>query len=225
MQNNYCPECSNVYKSFEHCPECNVPLQQQFTPSIGQRVSGKHNQSVQIVGGNQGDIVIQHSPSEQNETTIYRESIKPIKIGNKPVKTWWILASGLVPFATNVIALIKSVMGITHSGLLQNTYSIPIFMTIIPGALLLLSAILLYRLRYMTFFVGPTIEVDKQGLLYRTNIVGTCGICQAPVRVKTVGSHETRQTRIICTNNPDQHWWDFDRTELGDVGEDYRSRQ
>jgi len=90
--------------------------------------------------------------------------------------------------------------------------------------LIILAAILLARARYITLPFGYTVEADRQGRLYFTKIVGTCGLCKEPVRIRTVGPKEHRQTRVECTNNPDQHWWEFDRTKLGDVGDEFRQQ-
>lgn len=182
------------------------------------------NTNVQIGGDNKGDIVIQQPPQQTAPTTyIHRTSIKPIRIGDTPFKNGWLLATGAIGVTANLINIINFFRNPTIAG--DTSISHLLVPMMLVGILLLLTAGLLYRSRYITLPFGHTIEADKQGRLYFTKIGGTCGLCKEPVRIRTVGPKENRQTRIECSNNPDQHWWEFDRTILLDVDEEYRQQK
>jgi hypothetical protein len=220
----FCPECQNKYKTLELCPECNVPLLPPTAPQLQQRIKGDGNQAVQIGGDNKGDITIKQQVIRDKPTTlIQRETITPLTVAGAPVKNWWIFVVGALAIAADLITIIgywKNLPTVTPA---QGSY-LMVYTTLI-GVFLFITAVILQRGRYMTLPFGRTVERGKDGNLYLTRIGGTCGLCGAPVRVKTVGPKEYRQTRIVCTENPDQHWAEFDRTWLGDVGEDYRNRQ
>lgn len=220
MSYSYCQECNNKYQSLSFCPKCNIPLQ---TPNVTQNIKGNRNQSVQINGDNQGNIVFQQPvESITPATKIYRQTIKPLRVGNTPLKNWWLFTAGSLGFAANIVTILsyfsQPMAGAT------SVYSLMMFAMII-GTLLIFTAYLLRRKKYITLLQGHTLEKDKQGNLYLTKIGGTCGLCNEPVRIKTVGPKECRQTRVVCTDNPDQHWCEFDRTVLMEVGEEYRQRQ
>jgi hypothetical protein len=223
---SYCPECQNKYKKHEHCPECGIPLQPQTASRIKQHLEGDSNQAVQIAGNNQGDITIhQPVPQEGPTTLIQRETIKPIRIGNTPVKNWWFFVISALAIAADLITVIGYWLNFPAVTPAQTSHNNLMMFTTLSGMLLFVTAVILQRGRYITLPFGRTVERGKDGNLYLIRIGGTCGMCGSPVRVKTVGPKEYRQTRVTCTDNPDQHWWVFDRTVLGDVAEDYQDRQ
>lgn len=144
-------------------------------------------------------------------------------------ETWWFFTAGALSLSGNIASIIGTWITLTSIGTIptpthsSTTSWMPLFMII--GILLLMTGILLHRFKYITIpLINKTIEVDKQGFLFITKITGTCGRCQSPVKVQTVGGKDNRQTAVVCTNNPDQHIWQFDRTVLPDTGEDYKNR-
>lgn len=228
MSHLFCPECANKYKTLTFCPECSVPLSSSTTPQMRQHIKGNDNQTIQIGGDNAGDIVIQHAPVQDGPlATIQRETITPLRIGNTPIKNWWLFVSGALPIVAKLLTIVNTWQGGLTAAIAStpHPYTHLLMYATFIGLIPLITAIMLHRIGYRTLPFGRTFEIDKRGDLYLTRIGGTCGLCGSPVRVKTVGPIDARQTRVICTNNPDQHQWAFDRTVLGDVGEDYRSRQ
>lgn len=221
----FCPECENKYKTLELCPECGIPLLPPSAPQQQQRIKGDSNQAIQIGGDNEGDIIINQPAPQEPTTLIGRETITPLTIGGTTVKNWWLFVSGAIPLIANLLSIIEFWRKLPGEAATQSAYGNLLMYAMLIGMFLLISAAMLQRSRYMTLLFGRTIERGNDGGLYLTRIGGTCGLCGAPVRVKTVGPKEYRQTRVTCTNNPDQHSWLFDRTVLGDVGEDYRNRQ
>jgi hypothetical protein len=222
----FCPECQNRYKTLEHCPECDIPLLPPTAPQLRQHIDGDGNSAIQIGGDHQGDITInQPSPQERPIALIQRETITPLTVAGIPVKNWWLFISAAIPLLANLLSIINFWLKLPTVTSTHNDYGNLLMYGMMIGALLLITAAILQRGRYITLPFGRTVERDKDGNLYLTRIGGTCGLCGAPVRVKTVGPKEYRQTRVICTENPDQHWAEFDRTKLGDVGEEYRNRQ
>jgi len=229
-----CEACNQEVPLNNFCGNCRTPL---ATPDSGnhldqeidgnhldQEIDGHHNQGVQVGGNNSGTIILNSSEPEQEKTLIHRSFIKPVTIADKQVKAWWFFASG----ALSVVGSIASIIG-TWMALASDAGSMPsppshwMFYVTVAGMLLLLSGFMLQRAKYITLpLVGKTIEADRYGNLFITKIAGTCGLCKSPVKVKTIGPKENRQTMVVCTNNPDQHLWHFDRTVLSDVGDDYR---
>lgn len=222
----FCPECQNKYKTLELCPECNVPLLPPTAPQMHQRIEGSGNQGIQVGRDNNGNIIINPPASQEGPTTlIQRETITPLTVAGTPVKNWWLFVSAAIPLVANLLNIIDFWQKFPTATATQGGYNSLLMYGIAVGAFLLITAAILQHTRYMTLPLGRTVERSKEGDIYLTRIGGTCGLCGSPVRVKTVGPKEYRQTRVTCTNNPDQHWWVFDRTVLGDVGEDYRNRQ
>jgi hypothetical protein len=222
----FCPECQNKYKTLELCPECSVPLLPPTAPQMQQRIEGNGNQGIQVGRDNNGNIIINPPASQEGPTTlIQRETITPLTVAGTPVKNWWLFVSAAIPLIANLLSIIDFWRKLPTATATQGGNSSLLMYGMVVGAFLLITAAILQRGRYMTLPFGRTVERGKDGNLYLTRIGGTCGLCGSPVSVKTVGPKEYRQTRVTCTNNPDQHWWLFDRTVLGDVGEDYRNRQ
>jgi len=222
----FCPECKNKYKTLDLCPECGIPLLPPTAPHLQQYIKGHGNQTIQIGGDNKGDIIVhQLAPQERPTTLIQRQTIKPLTIGGTPVKNWWLFVGGAIPIIADMLSIIEFFQKLPSATATPNPYGGLLIYAMLIGLFLFISAAILQRGRYMTLPFGRTVERGNDGNLYLTQIGGTCGLCNAPVRIKTVGPSEYRQTLVTCTNNPDQHRWDFDRTVLGSVEEDYRNRQ
>ena len=204
---------------------CKIPLreganEQHLTQSFG----GSHNQGVQVGGNNQAPITINPVPPEPKNTLIHRELITPIKVADTPVKHWWFTAAGVL----GVIGNLASIVGVWLTLGTDNAPPLPTppIWTMLLSFFLLILGLALWREKYLTvLFTGRTLETGTQdGTLYLTKITGVCRECDSPVEVATIGSKDNRITVVRCKNNPQQHRWEFDRTKLGDVGEDYRSR-
>lgn len=217
----HCHQCSNGYPAdkFNHCPVCEIPLDNaDFQQS--QQFHGNNNQGIQIGGDNQGSVVINSVPAEPKKTLIHRKKIKPISIADTPVKHWWFTASG----ALGLVGNLASILGVwlTLGSSEQSPLpTFPIWFLLLSGFLFILG-IGMWRSRYLNLpFSSQAIEISKDGQLYLTRVSGTCSQCDSPVEVRTIGPKEHRVTVVQCTNNPQQHRWEFDRTILGDVGDDY----
>jgi len=222
-----CTKCKNHYplEKFNVCPVCDIEL--EITNTTTQNIDGNKNQTIQINGNNEGDIHLQQDIKTSTPTTIInRESIAPLKVNNTPIKNWWLFVAGGLGITANLVTTIGFFQKpISLTGTSANTMPNFMMFVMLISSLLLLAAILLQRQKYITLPFGRTLERGKQGNLYLTQIRGSCGLCHEPVRINTVGSKENRQTRVECTNNPDQHWWEFDRTVLNEVDVEYKEQQ
>lgn len=223
-----CPQCPGKYPAtqFTECPACNVTLNIPDNPlPVSQQTNGNHSPATQIIGD--GNVFEQKIfvPSNEDKTTfIHRSSIQPLTIANTPIKSWWFIVSGALGLTGSLASIVGTWVTMADKGIIQtSSHALPMWVTI-TSMLLLLTGAIFQRSKYITLFFGRTIEKDKENNLYITRIEGECGLCKHPVKVKTIGSKEARQTVVMCTNNPDQHRWPFDPTVPGDVGEDYREQ-
>lgn len=221
-----CCDINYPADKYDSCLKCGKLFTATSTTpasTVKQTMKGNSGQAIQIGGNNQGNIIIQQPAQTEEPTTfIHRESITPLRFGNTYLKNLWLFIAGGLGVAANLVEILtffrQPLTGAT-------TLSHVLMWVMIVSALLLLAAFMLQRQKYIPLLFGRTIEKDRQGYLYLTKIGGTCGLCRAPVRINTVGPKEHRQTRVECTNNPDQHWCAFDRTVLGDVGDEHRQQQ
>lgn len=220
-----CKQCDNTYPAdeFSHCLVCKIPLRDKANGQhVTQSFEGNHNQGVQVGGNNQAPITINPAPPEPKKTLIHREKNTPISIAGTPVKHWWFSIIG----ALGVIGNLASIAGLWFALDSSGQPLIPTFpIWTLPLFFFLLSLGLgLWQIRYLKLpLTSRTIEIDKHGALFLTQVSGICRECDSPVEIGVIGSKENRTTVVRCTNNPRQHRWEFDRTILGDVGEDYRS--
>ena len=223
-----CSMCNTEVSISKFCGNCGEPLIPANNGNrLDQRIKGKNNQSVQVGGSNSGTIIINQPEAEQEKTLIHRSFIKPLTIADRQITTWWFFIPGTLAVAANIVTVIIGWKTLaSNPGYIPSTSSHWMMYILFAGALLLVSGFLLKRAKYITLpFVNKILETDKHGNLFITRITGTCGLCQSPVRIRTIGSKENRQTMVVCTNNPDQHLWHFDRTVLPDVGDDYRNNR
>jgi hypothetical protein len=230
MTYRYCSDCNNKYKSFEDCPECGLPLY-HLNGGNNQQTIKDSNQTVQVGGNNSGDIFIQNK--EEPLTLIQRDSIKPITVGNTPVKTWWLPVIGLATaglgLTIEMFKLITTFKSLTNGGLSSVNSSSPLAslatlglfaVLFITGAFFIRQFVLLKR-RWHAGLPGNTLlERSHDGSLYTTKISGICGQCKGNVTVDTFG----QSSRVSCANNS-AHNVGFDWTVLGDVADDYKQRQ
>jgi len=227
MSYRYCAKCDNKYRSFEDCPECGLPLHQLEGGSNSQIIRDSE-QAVQVGGDNSGDIFIQ-GKQEGPVTLIQRDSIKPVTVGDTPVKTWWLSVIGLTTaglgLTIQLVKLITTFKAFGGDGLnsspIATLATLALFAVLfLTGAYFMRQFILLKR-RWHAGLPGNTLlERSHDGRLYTTKISGTCGQCNGNVVVDTYG----HASRVACERNP-AHDVNFDWTVLGDVAQDYEQRQ
>lgn len=208
-----CSHCGHSFTS----PDNGNQLDQTF--------NGDGNQGVQAGRDINGTVIINPAEPEEEKTLIYRSFIKPLTIADQQIKTWWFFIPGALGFLGSIASIVGTWMTLaSNTDSLSTPPSHSMFYIIAISMLLLFLGFILQRSKYLTLlFFNKTIEADRGGNLFITQITGTCCLCKSPVKIKTIGPKENRQTMVICTNNPDQHLWYFDRTVLPDVGDDYRN--
>lgn len=221
-----CPACNQEVAIDSYCGKCREPLTQPKDGNhLKQKIKGHHNNGIQMGGDNNGTIIINPTSPVQEQTPIRRSSIKPISILGKHVKNWWLLVSGGLTLAANIATVIGTfsafASGEASSSLAPSPFLL--WLLIFNAPFILLSGFLLTKKVVTLPLINKTIEKDKDGFLYITNITGTCGICKSSIRVKTIGPEDSRKTVIACTNEPELHQWPFDRTKMPDVGDNYRN--
>jgi hypothetical protein len=172
-------------------------------------------------GDNHGTIIFSPRAEEPKRAIIYRESIKPIRIANTPIKYWWLLISGGVGFIGSVASIVGFWANLNLNVPSNHAPSsdVNIFITMI-SIMVFITGLILRRSKYITIPFSRTIESDHNGSLYLTKISGKCAHCDKPVKVKTVGPQNNKRTFVLCTGNS-EHRWKFVPAALTDVGDDY----
>lgn len=200
-----------------HCSKCGVEVSQDanFCQKCGTSLnpisSASGEGSVNVAGSNNisnshfhvGDVY----QAEKPEDTAYidRTSVRKIKFGDTPVKTSWLIVSGLVGFVGSW-ASILSFFGSNWQ-----------FLSIVILALsmfLVLTGVILWRTRFvrMKFF---NVEANPDGELFFTRIGGECPKCDGKLKLVDIKvSQNSHRTYVRCTRNGD-HIWNFDPTVLG----------
>lgn len=226
-----CSECGNIYfKKLDECPQCEVELKPVTTNINKQSVKGKRNNTIQVVGGNSGDIIINEPQTHHTSVadTWDYETIKPVMFGSVQPKLNWLGAGSALGFLTGLITLINQVMtffkslgssnasqAIQYSA--SNTFLIYSLITI--SFILGIVYIAIRRFNNFNFF-GKSIQTGDDGKLFFTEIIGTCDICDSKTKLGRLGN----ESAIVCTKNPN-HYTPFDWTYLPDISEEYKRRK
>ena len=200
-----------------HCSKCGVEVSQDANfcqkcgASLSPTSSASGDGSVNVAGSNNisnshlhvGDVY----QSEKPEDTAYidRTSVKQIKLGDTPVKTSWLIVSGLVGFVGSW-ASILSFFGSNWQFLSILILALSMFLA--------LNGLMLWRTRFvrMKFF---NLESNQDGELFFTRIGGDCPKCDGKLKLVDIKvSQNSHRTFVRCTRNGD-HIWNFDPTVLG----------
>ncbi len=199
-----------------HCAKCGSKVSDtdNFCGKCGNQLTSEHtakgDNSVNIAGSNTisnshfhvGNVY----KSEKPEETAYinRTYVKPITLAGNPIKTSWLIFSGLVGFIGSW-ASIFSVTGSYWQFLFIAALALSMF--------LLLNGILLWRSRFsrLKWF---NLESNKDGEVFLTKIGGNCPKCDGALKLVDVRVSQDRSKSFVrCTRNSD-HTWDFDPTVL-----------
>jgi hypothetical protein len=219
-----CTECGNKYKKkFAQCPNCEASLK----PTTNhQSVKGDGNQTVQVGGDNKGDIIFQHSETQDIPvTTHYRERIKPIMFGKLQAKLNWLSMGGglgvavaLITFVNQIITFFNSFgSGATSPSIqsVSNTMFLS-YLLLAVSAFIIIAYWIIRRFNHLNV-LGRTIQAGNDGYLFFTKIVGTCGVCGNLVKLSKLGN----ESALVCTKNHN-HSVAFDWTVLDDISEEYQ---
>ena len=200
----YCSKCGvEVSQGANFCQECGASLRPTSSASgdSGLNVAGSNNISNSHL--HVGDVY----QSQKPEDTAYidRTSVKQIKVGDTPVKTSWLIVSGLVGFAGS-LASIFSFFGSNWQ--LLSVLILGLSMS------LALTGVVLSRTRFVRMkFVN--LEANRDGELFFTRIGGDCPRCDGKLKLVDIKvAQNSHRTFVRCNRNGD-HIWNFDPTVLG----------
>lgn len=200
-----------------HCRNCGVEVSQDANfcqkcgTSLNPTSSASGEGSINVAGSNNisnshlhvGNVYQAAKP--EDTAYIDRTSVRQIKFGDTPVKTSWLIVSGLVGFVGSWTSIL-SFFGSNWQ-----------FLSIVILALsmfLALTGVILWRTRFvrMKFF---NVEASPEGELFFTRIGGECPKCDGKLKLVDIRvSRNSHRTYVRCTRNGD-HIWNFDPTVLG----------
>ncbi len=201
------------------CGNCGdkIPDNEIFCGKCGKKITTKNtakgDASINIAGSNRiknSNLYVEniyHSEKMDDIAYINREYIKPIEIAGNPVKTSWLIISGIVGFIGS-LASIYSVIG--------SSWTILFAFTLLISAFLLLNGVLLLKRRFSRL-IQFNLESNKHGEVFLTKISGTCPKCKGVLKlVEEKISHDKSKTFVCCARNND-HKWIFDFTVLDEL--------
>lgn len=200
----YCTKCGNqIVTTDNYCEKCGKPL-----TSIN-KIEG--DGSINIAGNN----IITNSPIhigsiyksedfKEEAAYIDRTYVKPITLAGSPVKSSWLIISGIVGFVGS-LASVFSVIDRSWGGLL--------FIVTVISMILLFTGINLWRTRFsrLKWF---NFESNSDGYVFLTKITGKCPKCNGTLKLVDLKVTSDRsKTFVRCSRNGD-HIWNFDPTVL-----------
>jgi len=199
----HCTKCGNeVADTDNYCENCGK--------SLSSTNSADGDGSVNIAGGNTisnshlhvGDVY--QSKSQEEKAYIDRTYVTPVTIAGSPVKTSWLIISGLVGFVGSW-GSIFSVLGSSWTFLFLVVLALSFF--------LLLNGMILWRTRFsrLKWF---NLESNKDGEVFLTKVAGSCPKCDGTLKLVDLKvSQNSSKTFVRCSRNSD-HIWNFDPTVL-----------
>jgi len=149
-----------------------------------------------------GDVY--HSQNQDEQAYIDRTYFKPVTLAGSPVKTSWLIISGLIGFIGSW-ASIFSVLG--------SSWQFLFFLVLALSMFLFLNGIILWRTRFsrLKWF---NLESNKDGEVFLTKIAGSCPRCDGTLKLVDLKvSQNSSKTFVRCSRNSD-HIWNFDPTVL-----------
>lgn len=199
----HCTKCGNevVYKH-NFCGNCGV--------SLCSKNSAEGDGSLNIAGCNTisnshlhvGDVY--QSEKQEERAYIDRAYIKPLTLAGSPLKTSWLIISGVVGFVGSW-ASIFSVLGSLWQFLFLVFLALSMF--------ILMNGIILWRTRFsrLKWF---NLESNKHGEVFLTKVAGNCPKCDGALKLVDLRvSQNSIKTFVRCSRNGD-HIWNFDPTVL-----------
>ncbi|USZ51282.1 zinc ribbon domain-containing protein [Halomonas sp. DN3] len=198
-----CTKCgSEVSDNDNFCGNCGI--------SLSSTNSTEGDGSVNIAGSNTisnshlhvGDVY--QTESQEKRAYIDRTYVKPVTLAGSPVKTSWLITSGLVGFVGSW-ASIFSMFGSSWQFLFLVVLGLSIF--------LFMNGIILWRTRFsrLKWF---NLESNKDGEVFLTKVAGSCPKCDGTLQLVDLKvSQHSSKTFVRCSRNGD-HIWSFDPTVL-----------
>lgn len=199
-----------------NCTKCGneVSENDNFCGKCGNKQTSENNaagdSSINIAGQNEisnshlhvGDVY----QAERPEDTAYidRTYVKQITVAGNPVKTSWLIISGLIGFIGSW-ASIFSVLG--------NSWQFLFLIILAISMFLFFNGIKLWRTRFsrLKWF---NLESNIDGEVYLTKVAGSCPKCDGTLKLIDLKvTQNNSKTFVRCTRNSD-HIWNFDPTVL-----------
>ena len=199
----HCTKCGNEVSGNDNfCGNCGKPL-----TSIN---TAEGDGSVNIAGSNTisnshlhvGDVYQAEPPKDQ--AYIKRSYFKQVTVAGSPVKTSWLMISGLLGFIGSW-ASIFSVFGSSWQFIFLIVMALSLFV--------FLNGIILWRTRFsrLKWF---NLESNRDGEVFLTKIAGSCPKCDGSLNLVDLKvSQNSSKTFVRCSRNSD-HIWNFDPTVL-----------
>lgn len=133
-----------------------------------------------------------------------RYHIVPLRLRGKPVKTVWLLAAGAAGLAITALGV--------YAWGMSTWWFILIFLSLIS----LDTGRDLNRMRYSRFLMMCSLEANRAGEVFYTEIGGQCPVCDGELKLREIGPKRHKETMAVCCVNG-SHRWRFDPRVLGDL--------
>jgi hypothetical protein len=200
----HCTKCRNIVSETNNfCGNCGWPIPNSNCNEGDGSINMAGSNSISNSNFHVGDVY-QIEPLEE-KAYIERSFIKPIAIGRSPVKTSWLIVSGLVSFIGS-LASIFSVLG--------DSWQFLFFVVLALSMFLLFNGVILWRTRFsrLKWF---NLESNKDGEVFLTKVSGNCPKCDGALRLVDlkVSQSSSSKSFVRCSRNTD-HIWNFDHTVL-----------
>lgn len=199
-----------------HCTKCGSETSKtnNFCSNCGEQLtstnSAEGDACINIAGSNTisdshlhvGDVYQSERP--EDSANIDRTYIKQITLAGSPVKTSWLIISGIVGFAGSWASIF---------GALGSSRQFLFIVALAFSMFLLLNGVLLWRSRFsrLKWF---NLESNKDGEVFLTKVGGDCPKCDGILKLADIKvSLDRSKTFVRCTRNGD-HIWNFDPTVL-----------
>jgi ribosomal protein S27AE len=147
---------------------------------------------------------VYHGKSDEDTAYIDRTYIKPLTISGSPIRTSWLITSGIIGFFGSIASIYSVLGGYWH------------FIFIITLGISLFAYMHGVRLKKTRFsrFKWFNLESNKEGDVFLTKVGGECPKCDGTLRLVDIEITQDRdKTFVQCTRNSD-HVWRFDPTIL-----------
>ncbi|MCP1205247.1 zinc-ribbon domain-containing protein [Pantoea sp. B550] len=203
-----CNKCgSSISETVNYCGQCGEDLR-VTKGGVNQSIAGDNGFSAgqhNVFTGNNINLGMR---DEKPKAFIDRESVKPVKLMGKHIKTAWLMVVGFVGFFANVATIFTSIGT-------PNNYNMILWLLCSFSGFLFVLGFLLKRFRFMPLIFQRNAESDRSGYVYITKLSGNCALCDGELKLRHLGPKNNKKMFLCCTRNP-EHRCPFDPTILND---------
>jgi hypothetical protein len=199
----HCTKCGNeVADADNFCGNCGISLS-STNSAVGD--GGVNIAGINTISNSHlhvGDVY--QSERQEERACIDRTYVKPVTLAGSPVKTSWLIISGLVGFVGSWASIFSA---------LGSSWLFIFFVVLALSMFLFLNGITLWKTRFsrLKWF---NLESNKDGEVFITKVAGSCPKCDGTLKLVDLKlSQNSSKTFVRCSRNGD-HLWNFDPTVL-----------